>query len=92
MQFRIFPVHPVSVAAKSWAVKMQVARRVFGDANVPPKKEMSALGADAHFIKGPPFLEWISLPEKVQFTAIGLKESHASSIPTWRGFVRREML
>jgi len=56
---------------------MQVAHRVFGDANVPPEKEMSALGADAHFIKGPPFLEWISLPEKVQFTAIGLKESHA---------------
>jgi hypothetical protein len=67
----------MSFASKGWAVKMQIAQDVFGDPNVASEKKMSALGADPHFIQGPPFLVWIRLPENVQFAAVGLRESHA---------------
>lgn len=91
MQFRVFPIGPGSLTGKGRAMKLQVAASVLADADVATEEEMSTLRADAHFIKGPPFLEWIGIPVETQSAPISLRKSHHQIIPISARFVRCEL-
>ena len=72
-------------------MEMQIAERIFRDANVAPDEKMPALCTDPHFVEGPPVLQRIGIPEEVQFTSIGLRKRHHQSISARDVFVSCEV-
>ena len=51
MKFRILPIRPCPIATESGTMKMQLADRIFRDANVATDKEVAALCTDACLIE-----------------------------------------